>query len=880
MKKLIPIVFLIGYSFSAHSQYCVSGGPSSTFDSDVGAFSLNGETTNINVGVSCPGTSGLEDLTGSQSADLKADSTYTLNIEFSSCASSFTNTAQVWIDFDDDNVFEQSEVIGTWSGTAPSTASVQAFSFTVPTWVCDGNKRMRISQQENGTLPLDPCASFTYGSMTDVTLAVSGGTCQVAGCTDSTAINYNPLAVTDDGFCVPIEGVNCDTPSVITSLPFMETGVNTLYYGSNYSSSDACGSNYMNGNDFIYEYTATTDECISVSLTSTSFDAGVFILDGCPDGSGTNCIEDATGNNASLNAVVSPGTYYIVVSSDPSFGGAQSIVFDIDISSTTAGAVGSSCSNPHVITGSYSESGMTTSCFGNDYNSSMGCGSFYMDGEDYVFEYTPSNDTCVSINITNADFSTGVFLLDDCPDAAGVNCIAQSTGSSSLQIYKKTLMAGTTYYIVVSTDGFPSSTSFDFDLEEGPCPVPGIQDCAGAQPLCLGIYTQDQSFEGEGEILYEFSTTNTCFGQASGGPPGEVEVNSAWYTFTVPGNGDLNFTLTPNDPTNDYDWAVFDITGPDHSCETLHEDGAVSCNWSGSSGPTGPNGQTGDQNEDPFPVVEGNTYAVVITNYSNDQDGYQLDFTASTADVYASDLNTQDQNICKGEVANLSALYTGPSFGETSYTWSPASLVENADTSNTVTKVFDEDSVIFYVDLKLGEECEARDSVIVHVRDGAPDFVVSYDSVECPVIVTIENFTSSDAVIQTWDFADGQSFVGADPMEHEYVVSGEYDLTLTTETINGCLDTAVQKVIVPNMAIPNILTPNGDGINDYLIINCLEEGWDLTVYNRWGKKVAQIFNYDNTWDGDNLVDGKYYCTLSSRQNQELVSFKAWFLISR
>ncbi len=876
MKKLLIILF-IGISSSAFSQYCTLGGPTSNADSDVGAFALIGETMNINMAATCPGTIGLEDQTATQIADLLADSTYTLSIEFSSCSFTFTNAAQVWIDYDNDQTFEQNEVIASWTGSAPS--GIQTYNFTVPTWVCDGSRRMRIVQEEGGTLPLDPCASYSWGSAVDVTISITTGTCQIAGCTDTNSFNYDALAVIDDGFCVPFEGVNCDTPNVIVSLPFNATGINTSYYGSNYSSVNACGSSYMDGNDYVFEYTATSTECINVALSQTVWGAGVFILDGCPNG-GANCLAQGNGTTATANTTVNAGTYYIVVSSDNSFGGPQSISFDIDITSTSAGSIGSTCGTPHVITGNFAQTGMTTSCFGNDYNSSMGCGSLNMDGDDYVFEYTPVNDTCITISLDNAEFSAGLFLLDGCPNSPGVNCIGESTGNSSLQIYKNSVTAGNTYYIVVSTDGFPSSTAFDIDIQEVNCPVPNNQDCAGAQPLCLGVFVQDSSFEGEGDVQFEFSTSNTCFGQANGGPAGEVEVNSAWYTFTVPGSGNLNFTITPNDATNDYDWAVFDITGPDHSCETLHQDGAVSCNWSGSPGPTGPNGMTGDQNEAPFGVVAGNTYAVVITNYSDDQDGYELDFTESTADVYASDLNTNDQDICRGETANLDALYTGPSFGSTTYSWFPNSMVEDSISPSTVTTAIEEDSIIFYVRLTLGEACEFQDSLIVRTYDGTSEFSVEYDSILCPVIVDIENTSGDDAVNYYWDFADNTTFEGRDPEPHAYILPGVYNMELITETSIGCLDTAYQEIVVPEMSIPNIMTPNGDGINDFLVVNCLEEGYDLTVYNRWGKKVAEIYDYDNSWNGDDLVDGKYYCTLTNRQTWDIITFKAWFYISR
>jgi gliding motility-associated-like protein len=161
--------------------------------------------------------------------------------------------------------------------------------------------------------------------------------------------------------------------------------------------------------------------------------------------------------------------------------------------------------------------------------------------------------------------------------------------------------------------------------------VPTNQDCQGAISVCQDVYVQNNSFIGSGNYPNEINGPVSCLAG---------EINCVWYTFTVQTSGDLSFTLTPNGATDDYDWAVYNLSSA--SCADIYTNPAleVSCNFFGLPGPTGPNGATlpnGNPNplsEAVIPVVAGETYVINISNYSNSQTGYTLDFTASTAQIF------------------------------------------------------------------------------------------------------------------------------------------------------------------------------------------------------------------------------------------------------
>jgi gliding motility-associated-like protein len=62
--------------------------------------------------------------------------------------------------------------------------------------------------------------------------------------------------------------------------------------------------------------------------------------------------------------------------------------------------------------------------------------------------------------------------------------------------------------------------------------------------------------------------------------------------------------------------------------------------------------------------------------------------------------------------------------------------------------------------------------------------------------------------------------------------------------------------------IPNVFTPNGDGINDYFTFdNSLVQAKRLTILNRWGNIIFQSDSsllWDGTSNGKECTDGLYY----------------------
>jgi gliding motility-associated-like protein len=122
------------------------------------------------------------------------------------------------------------------------------------------------------------------------------------------------------------------------------------------------------------------------------------------------------------------------------------------------------------------------------------------------------------------------------------------------------------------------------------------------------------------------------------------DVNPFWYRFTCFTSGSLGFLIDPISANDDYDWQIWDITGIDPSTVYNNTAAAIAANWSGLKGQTGTNsgaaklfecGSYGNNNPPKFSklpnLVAGHTYILMISNFSNSQQGYKLSFGGGTA---------------------------------------------------------------------------------------------------------------------------------------------------------------------------------------------------------------------------------------------------------
>jgi gliding motility-associated-like protein len=169
--------------------------------------------------------------------------------------------------------------------------------------------------------------------------------------------------------------------------------------------------------------------------------------------------------------------------------------------------------------------------------------------------------------------------------------------------------------------------------------------------------------------------------------------------------------------------------------------------------------------------------------------------------------------------------------------------------------------------------CSAVSSVYNVVNLGAvdADFSTDVTSGLTPLTVNITN-NSTGANSYTWSFGNGQSSTLQNPGSVIYTASGTYTMTLHVTNNIGCEDSmsvVIATEIPSNITIPNIFSPNGDGINDqFTIISVGLKTMEVDIFNRWGTKVARVEGIGQSWDGklnngDDASEGTYFYILKA-----------------
>ncbi len=119
--------------------------------------------------------------------------------------------------------------------------------------------------------------------------------------------------------------------------------------------------------------------------------------------------------------------------------------------------------------------------------------------------------------------------------------------------------------------------------------------------------------------------------------------------------------------------------------------------------------------------------------------------------------------------------------------------------------------------------------------------------------------------------------------------SSPTNYTLSAIDFNGCVSDIVFTVDINSscdVIVYNGFTPNGDGVNDFFVIDNIEKypNNNVHIFNRWGDKVFTTSKYNNTnnnWDGKfngkPVTSGTYFYLITNDNGKVLK--KSWLEIT-
>jgi gliding motility-associated-like protein len=205
------------------------------------------------------------------------------------------------------------------------------------------------------------------------------------------------------------------------------------------------------------------------------------------------------------------------------------------------------------------------------------------------------------------------------------------------------------------------------------------------------------------------------------------------------------------------------------------------------------------------------------------------------------------------------------------YQWSDSSSVLTNDTSLILSGVTSGSYSILVTDVN---GCTASGaSTIFSIPAIAPvTATITPHSSQgvAPLGVTFTSNTTG-ATLYGWDFGNGTTSNSQNPAGVTYTAPGTYTVVLmATNGTCSARDTAIVIVDSPvSIIIPNIYSPNGDGINDDWFITCVGIQYlHCDIFNRWGTLVYQLLAPNDVWsgimnNGNHATEGTYYYILEA-----------------
>ncbi|MBL7914975.1 MAG: T9SS type A sorting domain-containing protein [Bacteroidia bacterium] len=444
-------------------------------------------------------------------------------------------------------------------------------------------------------------------------------------------------------------GTTCANPITIV-LPFNAPNQSTACMGDDYnnSTSGSCMSLYESGEDLVYQYISSGNECIGVVLDNMSTSSmGFSVYLGCP-GAGGTCFGSFGGSAPLISSITlnAAGTYYFIIDS---WAPPASVSYDITITSYG----NTSLPNEQPCGAEFMLTGVVT--FG-DNNCSNGAGEPATPGcwsatgtINTVWFSTvvpPSGNITISTQLITLSNTQIAVYSGTCNSLTQVGCNDNGSALSLASSLNLTgLTPGDTIFISVDGSNSLMGTFNILAVESVIGNAYNNQDCLGAINVCNPVISQPNSFFGPGLIEEIPAPGNVS--NPSANPAGynsgcllSGERNIVWFSVHITSPGLLSWKLTHLPGC--YDWIMYDLTN--NTCQDILNNtlAPVRCNWNGACLTTAgmmnpvPPGSSPFDFQLPLPVVAGQTLVLALSNWSGTSGSFTLDFSSSTCGIGSS----------------------------------------------------------------------------------------------------------------------------------------------------------------------------------------------------------------------------------------------------
>ena len=228
------------------------------------------------------------------------------------------------------------------------------------------------------------------------------------------------------------------------------------------------------------------------------------------------------------------------------------------------------------------------------------------------------------------------------------------------------------------------------------------------------------------------------------------------------------------------------------------------------------------------------------------------------------------EELCRLSSGNA---YTAEFSAPNQLLWNVSSGVLSSTSGNPVYITWGQDSTGLVSVIQTDDAgCSSYPANLLVQLNPVPTAAFDIQAPELPFEDELFEFRSTGSGATNYRWIIAEEFVSTDSLFNKsFSAPGNYLVNLIVTNEFGCNDTAQQSIeVLEGIIFPNAFSPDGDGINDYLVFQnsgILQLGLD--IFNRWGVKVFETEASKVNWDGrtsagELVSPGTYFYVLKAK----------------